>query len=301
VDLRTELALDRFLAAHGGVATRAQLLGGRAMSRHQLDNAVKRGELVTLARGTYCRVWDVERPSVREAAAVASIGRCALSHVSALRRYGLDEEFGVPVHVTTSSSRMPRAGEGVVVHRVGTFPPVVSVRGLATVSLPHALVTSWRMLAGVDQRRPVIRACRERLVHPTELTERLDALPKLPGRRSLRMLITLLIGGCESELELWGHTNVFNVPGLRHCVRQRVVRTERARHRLDRAYEAERVGVELDGAAFHGSASQRERDLRRDADLAAAGWLVVRFSHRRLHDEPDSCRRDLLAVLARRS
>jgi very-short-patch-repair endonuclease len=58
--------------------------------------------------------------------------------------------------------------------------------------------------------------------------------------------------------------------------------------------------VELDGAAWHGSAAQRERDVRRDAALAASGWLVVRFTQARLHRDPEGCRRDLLDILASR-
>jgi len=37
--------------------------------------------------------------------------------------------------------------------------------------------------------------------------------------------------------------------------------------------------------------------MRRDAALVTAGWLVVRFSHRRLHEERDAVRREVLATL----
>jgi very-short-patch-repair endonuclease len=56
----------------------------------------------------------------------------------------------------------------------------------------------------------------------------------------------------------------------------------------------------MDGAAFHGSPGQRERDIRRDAALAVMGIQVVRFSHQRLFGDPDGCRRELLAILAAR-
>ena len=64
---------------------------------------------------------------------------------------------------------------------------------------------------------------------------------------------------------------------------------------------AARVAVELDGAAFHGSREARERDLRRDTALAAAGWIVLRFSYARLIADPDGCRREIArpAVRAR--
>ncbi|MGY1688741.1 endonuclease domain-containing protein [Geodermatophilus sp. SYSU D01105] len=65
---------------------------------------------------------------------------------------------------------------------------------------------------------------------------------------------------------------------------------------LDAAVPEVRIAVELDGAAFHGSAADRERDTRRDVALAARGWVVLRFSYRRLTREPESCRREILAV-----
>jgi very-short-patch-repair endonuclease len=67
---------------------------------------------------------------------------------------------------------------------------------------------------------------------------------------------------------------------------------------LDAAVPALEVVVELDGAAFHGSAADRERDTRRDVALAALGWVVLRFSHRRLTTDPEGCRREILAVCA---
>lgn len=60
------------------------------------------------------------------------------------------------------------------------------------------------------------------------------------------------------------------------------------------------VNVELDGAAYHGAPGQRERDLRRDTALAALGYLTVRFSHLRLHADPDGVIAELLAILAMR-
>jgi very-short-patch-repair endonuclease len=60
------------------------------------------------------------------------------------------------------------------------------------------------------------------------------------------------------------------------------------------------VAVELDGAAWHGSQSQRERAVRRDAQLAALGIVVVRFTHHRLHHEPDRVIDELLSILAAR-
>jgi very-short-patch-repair endonuclease len=70
---------------------------------------------------------------------------------------------------------------------------------------------------------------------------------------------------------------------------------------LDAAVPELKVAVELDGAAFHGSADDRERDTRRDVALAALGWVVLRFSHRRLTREPEACREEILRVCRTRA
>jgi len=69
---------------------------------------------------------------------------------------------------------------------------------------------------------------------------------------------------------------------------------------LDAAYVAAKVGVELDGAAFHGSPQDRERDTRRDAALATLGWVVLRFSYRRLTHDPAGCRAEIETVVRQR-
>jgi very-short-patch-repair endonuclease len=61
-----------------------------------------------------------------------------------------------------------------------------------------------------------------------------------------------------------------------------------------------RLAVEMDGAAWHGSREQRERDIRRDALLATVGWQTLRFSFARLTGAPDDCRREIRAVHAAR-
>jgi very-short-patch-repair endonuclease len=60
------------------------------------------------------------------------------------------------------------------------------------------------------------------------------------------------------------------------------------------------VGVEMDGAAYHSLPAHRERDLRRDAMLARLGWLIVRFTHQRLHTDAAGVRQELCAILRMR-
>ena len=69
---------------------------------------------------------------------------------------------------------------------------------------------------------------------------------------------------------------------------------------LDAAYDEIRLAVEMDGAAWHGSRQQRERDIRRDALLATVGWQTLRFGFRRMTTSPEACRRDIRAAYSAR-
>ncbi|WP_344688140.1 endonuclease domain-containing protein [Blastococcus jejuensis] len=124
--------------------------------------------------------------------------------------------------------------------------------------------------------------------------------PRLPGRSELASLVTLLAEGCQSELEIWGCLQVLRAPGMPPFVQQRPITAAGQRFFLDAAYEDVQLAVEMDGAAWHGSRSQRERDIERDALLATVGWQTLRFGFGRLTRAPEACRRDILAARAAR-
>jgi very-short-patch-repair endonuclease len=128
----------------------------------------------------------------------------------------------------------------------------------------------------------------------------LDVATRLAGRADLADLIRLLDDGCESELEIWGYLDVFSIPGLASATRRKWIQARGRWYRLDLAYEAEKVAIELDGARYHVGKGRWELDRRRDAALASIGWLTLRFSHDRLHYEVRQCQAETLATLAAR-
>jgi very-short-patch-repair endonuclease len=294
------VAIDALLATQGGVAGRAELLD--VVSRHRLDNEIKQGHLVRLQPRTYARPWDAELPEIRDLAAVRFAGRgAALSHTTALRRWRL---LAPPpdalIHVTVARAGSAIGGQGLTVHRTRHPLRARELDGIATIAREEAIVASWPLLQGTDRRAPLLQAVRDRVVDLGRLNVCVDEAASLPGRAHLRRLLDCIQAGCRSELELWGYLGVFNVRGLCGAVRQRLVRVHGRTYYLDMAYEPERLAVELDGRAYHASAAQWERDIRRDMALASAGWQTVRFSHRRLTTDVAGRRRDLHRVLAAR-
>jgi hypothetical protein len=141
------------------------------------------------------------------------------------------------------------------VHRQRTFnvsTMTVVRRGIRVVRVEHAIVSSRHLLVPSERRKPAIAAVRTRQTTADRLLATLTSTSA--GARETRALFELLAAGCRSELELWGHSEVFDDARLRPVVLQHSVQTAAGRFILDRAYRDELVGVELDGAAWHGSA-----------------------------------------------
>lgn len=255
--------IERALNANDGVASRDQLL--QVCRRATVDEEVRRRRIVAIFPRAYARPWDVDVSQIRLRAALASVGgEVALSHLTALRLSSLPAP-AEPLHVTAFQPRHPRGVPGeLTVHRTLLPLRAVWTQGLPVVTAAVAAVTSWPLLVGADQRAPMIEGARRGLMNPAELWIAVDKAGRMRGIAALRALVGQIAAGCESELELFGYRNVFDFPGLRHGVRQRVLRARGRTFRVDLAFDEERLAIELDGRQFHASPQQWQRDIDRD-------------------------------------
>ncbi|WBB51527.1 DUF559 domain-containing protein [Verrucosispora sp. WMMA2044] len=308
--------LRELVARGGGVVTRTGVQ--QVVPRWILQRACGTGDLVRVLPGVFVAAHLLARgpqqvpalnrldPFVaRRAVCAWTRGRAAFSHLTALELWGLRRPAdGEPLHLSVPFDSGLRGQPGARVHRRRGFtvePPQVVVRqGHPVTRVEQALVDSWPMLSPAERREPIIRAVNARLTTPKRMASTLRAASTLPDRAALCMLLTLLAEGCRSPLEIWGHEHVFVGPGMPAFERQVRITVGRRTMYLDLFAEREQVNIELDGATTHGDPRQREIDLRRDALLATIGIQVVRFAHRRLINEPDTVRRETLAILAAR-
>jgi very-short-patch-repair endonuclease len=222
------------------------------------------------------------------------------SHATALALWELVEHPPGPVHITVDAGRNGRGTAGVIVHRtVDAYEDRRRIDGLSVTSIERAVVDTWARPASVGRsaiRAAAIMAVRRRLTSPRELRLELTRVPRLAGRAGLSRLVDLLADGCQSELEIWGCLQVLRAPGMPRFVQQRRLGIGSRTFVLDAACEESMLAVEMDGAAWHGSRTQRESDIRRDALVATAGWQTLRFSFARMTGSPEACRRDIRAV-----
>jgi very-short-patch-repair endonuclease len=66
----------------------------------------------------------------------------------------------------------------------------------------------------------------------------------------------------------------------------------------DFVWRQQRLIVETDGHASHGTRAAFERDAKRDAWLACQGYRVLRFTYRQVTARPAEVTRTLTALLA---
>ncbi|MGE5761190.1 MAG: endonuclease domain-containing protein [Gemmatimonadota bacterium] len=241
-------------------------------------------------------------PDVMLRAAARYVGdRGAFSHHTGLLLHGLAvADPDDRLHVTVARAVRLRSNVLLSVHRRATVGHVTTRRGLRVLDLDHCLVGWWRDVTGEQRRAPVIDALRGRRTTGERLLLAAASLP-LRSRRELEHLVGLVSGGSHSELEIWGYLDVFDVPELHGLVRQFPFRVGATTYWLDLADERSKTAIELDGATAHGLPGQRERDLRRDARLAALGWLTLRFSPQRLRLDRDAVRRETIEAIAART
>jgi very-short-patch-repair endonuclease len=283
-----------------GWATWAELTG--RVDRSTITAWLSSGKLVRPHPGVYASPSAAATWRLRVEAAVRSRGAVA-SHGTALALWGL-----VPptrsIHLSVGPTRSGRGSAGVLLHRGRDLDDALRrVDGLPVTCAERSLVDAWGApgeLARSTIRAAAITAVRQRLCRPEDLAFELDRRPRLPRRAEFAELVQLLADGCRSELEIWGCLNVLRSPGMPPFVQQRQVSVAGERYLLDAAYDDVMLAVELDGAAWHGSRKQREKDIRRDALVATIGWQTLRFGFARMTAEPGLCRRDILAAYTTR-
>ncbi|MEV0272971.1 DUF559 domain-containing protein [Hamadaea sp. NPDC050747] len=266
------------------------------------SNAVRRGRLVRIGPGFFAAPDSVDHDLRLRVALAYSRGTGALSHLSALAVHGVRaQREAEPIHLTVPASIRLRSADGLVVHhRDVPESALLRRRGFEVTTPAAALVDSWPLLESAERIGLIIQTTADRLVLAEHVLGELPRRPHLPGLAELRTLAGRLMNGCRSALELWGADHVFTGPDMPPFLRQAPIILNGRTHYLDVFAEAERVDFELDGAAWHGSPAQRERDLRRDSQLAAEGIHVVRFSYARLMREPLLVRDEVRRILAER-
>jgi len=281
-----------------GVVARWQLVG-MGMGRGAIGGRVGRGSLRAVHRGVYAVGHRLVGVSGRRMAAVLACGPGAvLSHRSAARAWGIAPAgSGRPEVICEPSRRIERAR--IVSHRVVLAPDEKDeIDGIPVTSVFRTIFD----LAAVGTRREVERAYHEAEVQ--RLTDRVSLpvlLERYPGHRGAATVRAILgarepAGITRSELE----ERFVALLDAHRLARPRLNAHLALRGRffeVDCLWERERLIVELDGAAVHGTHRAFHRDRGRDRVLLAHGFRVSHITWAQLADEPTEIVADLRRLL----
>lgn len=222
--------------------------------------------------------------TARARAALLTCGEgSVLSHRTAAQRWAL-LAAGEQVHVTVPG-RNPGVRQDLHIHRVRWLgPDEVTTRDGIPLTTPARTICD---LAATEPLRDVEQALAEARIHRLASDPQLLAViaraPTRPGSSIVRRLLTL-----EDDS---GYTRTRAERRLRDLLR--AAGTERPLFNepvlgyvVDALWPKQRLIVEVDGYTYHGNRAAFERDRRRDQELIAAGYRVIRITWLQLRDRP---------------
>jgi very-short-patch-repair endonuclease len=295
--------LDRVLAelaeAQHGVVGRYQLLAA-GVGRRAIGARLERSALHQVHRGVYAVGHSVLSVQARWMAATLAYGAgTILSHRSAGELWGIVRRADRPIEVTRSTHVRRRAR--VVVHQsVLPEDELTIVDGIPVTTVPRTILD----LAALAPRRQVERALTEAEVQ--RLTDRLsipDLLARYPRRRGTAVLRELLDedagsgGVTENDFEEL-FVRLLDSHGFPRPKFNADVAVADRFFCVDCLWRRERLIVELDGRAAHGTRRAFESDRERDRLLISDGWRVMRVTWRQLRDRSAAIAADLHRTLS---
>ena len=263
-----------------GVVTLAQMHGA-GISPRQVERGLERGDLVRLHRGVY-RLGPVSPPHCPEMAATLACGANAvLSHRSAAAMYEILDPHPGPIHITVPH-RHRRGDAGIVVHETASLGAheIRERRGIPLTAPIRTLIDLSGACTPEDLERAVSEAFARRLTNLPSLQRAIEAYR---GRRGVARIRALLDHGprlsrSPPERRL---LRAIRGAGLPEPETNVMV----GRWEVDFLWRDAGLAVEVDAYSTHSSPRAFERDRRKDADLAARGLMVQRFSADHVRDE----------------
>jgi very-short-patch-repair endonuclease len=279
-------------AAQRGRVARRQLLMAEISSK-MIRTRVLNGFLYPLHSGVYAVGHPGAVELGAETAALLAAGEQAmLSHDTAARLWNLRPRIvdRAPIHLSVPVGGCPRR-PGICAHRTRTLlPRDLGVRdGLPVTSAARTLVDIAGTLTARERELALDEGLRNRIVTRAQVADVIARAGNRAGSKALKELLhdgrNTTVTRSEAEEALLALVRNAGLPDPE-------VNAWLIGLMVDFLWRRERIVVEVDGYAFHGSRRRFEDDRARDAKLAAAGYHVIRITWLQMRHEP-------LAVIAR--
>jgi very-short-patch-repair endonuclease len=279
-----ELVLGELGAAQQGVAARAQLRA-RGMSVHAIDRLVRVRRMSVRHRGVY-EIGPLPLPGGAERAAVLACGgEARISHGTAARRHGMLRAGADANKVeVTMPRRRRRRLEGVRIHRVQDLrdDEVTQMHGIPVTTPARTLLDIAEESPLREVEQAYAAGLRMQLVTPDDMREMVNRHPNHRGAPMWRRILAHRDGPAftrsEAEEKLLALTRSASLP-------RPELNVNVLGHEVDFLWRNARVVAEVDGYAFHATSRSFALDRRRDAELTAAGYRVMRFTWADLEED----------------
>ncbi len=301
LSMRSEL--DHLLRRQHGVLTREQALGN-GIARRALQPRTNPGRLYRV----HPRVYSVIPPPLAPPAAMTA-GLLYAGAGTALARYSAAALWHFPlppgraVYLLLPDRRRLTRQVGLVLSRTRSLLPgdLRRVDGYLVTSLERTVVDLAAALSARETLALVAELLRINRTDVLRLRSAVVGRARLPGAAAVARALAQLAGGLESPLEVDALQRLIRAAGLPEPVPQYVVRHEgHFIARVDFAWPALRVALEVDGRVAHLSVGAFERDASRELALQALGWQVVRVTGQLLSQKPTAVVRALLSAMSTR-
>jgi very-short-patch-repair endonuclease len=261
---------------------------------------VSSGAAVSLVPGVIAHSAHAGDPRVRGLA--LALWHPLLHVTGSLALHLIAPQLQVPTvaHVVVPYGVRLAAVDGVVVWQRARILTSQLPQGVRTVSGERALIDAWQSATDDTRHTVVYEALWARVSSARAALRELDRMPRVRGRDALRRLLESVRGGSTSPLEAIARTQVFTGSEWKELEWQAPIEDADTFRRADALHRRARVLIEFDGQKYHGSPQARERDRKRDIELAAAGYLTLRFTHADLTQRPEWCRAVVRRVVSSR-
>jgi very-short-patch-repair endonuclease len=282
----------------GGIISRPQLIR-LGLSSAAINGMLYRNRLKkTHSVGVY-RVPGAPHSADAACWTATLATKSPLSYLSAAELWDVPVPGDDKLHITRFDRQRLVWPPGVRIHRVLLDTEAVTERrGLAVTTRTETLLDCLGWLRIGDARTLADRAKQQQWLTAADIERRLEHQPGRWGNRQLKALLTTMRDGAHSEAERRLH-RLLRSAGISGWQANLAVAVAGGRYEIDVAFTSQKLAVEVDGYGSHSGREAFQRDRTKTADLAAAGWTVLRFTWADLVDRPGYVIARITSLLAR--
>ncbi len=282
-----------------GVITRAQLVATGLRVR-QVDAMVVSARIAaTQYRYVYRVVGAPDTPDSQAWAAVLG-ARSVLSYLSAAWWWELPVEGDGRIHITRYDRQKWVSTPAVRVHRTLLDPRATTTwLGLTVTTRTETLLDCLGWLETGPAQTLLDRSFQQHWLDRDQIQRRLDTQPGRWGNRQLAYLLRNTRPGAEAESER-RLQKLLDGAGITGWTGNFWLTVPAGSFRVDVAFPASKIAVEVDGWAFHRTKERRDRDMVKANALSAAGWRLLTFSWEDVTQRPGYVLATISTVLVAR-